>query len=409
MRAAIFLALSISLLIGAQAPVTAADMISALGAKSFATQSVVAGAKAPAHTSTNTSANPSTNASANAGSDSDDSTQDAYPRVTAIEQAILGQTFAYEPLPTRLERMERKAFNKVSDSDDLSGRTDALYDYADKVLHKNPFKAEYSSETAADQRLDGGSDDSSSGGTGASSDDGSSGGGSDYPHVTALEKTILGEAHTGDPLADRLSRMETKAFGKASTEMDLSDRTDALEKYAEKKLGMKPFGGEGRASMGDAGAGSGAGPGAGGSSRSARLGTLAAVGNTLLNMTGLGMMGMPGFGGMTPPQSAAPEQSLEAQKVEQQLEDPLLKSPTPPPASAKMLTKIGWCEIRVFGHTSAKMHMLDRLNQLNLKLNFDPGKTGLDLMDHIDGLMKLAESQKPADQSVGALPATAAQ
>lgn len=409
MRAAIFLALSISLLSGAQAPVTAADMISALGAKSFATQSVMAGAKAPANTSANPSTNASTNASANAGSDSDDSTQDAYPRVTAIEQAILGQTFAYEPLPTRLERMERKAFNKVSDSDDLSGRTDALYDYADKVLHKNPFKAEYSSETAADQRLDGGSDDSSSGGTGASSDDGSSGGGSDYPHVTALEKTILGEAHTGDQLADRLSRMETKAFGKASTEMDLSDRTDALEKYAEKKLGMKPFGGEWRASMGDAGAGAGAGPGAGGSNRSARLGTLAAVGNTLLNMTGLGMMGMPGFGGMTPPQSAAPEQSLEAQKVEQQLEDPLLKSPTPPPASAKMLTKIGWCEIRVFGHTSAKMHMLDRLNQLNLKLNFDPGKTGLDLMDHIDGLMKLAESQKPADQSVGALPATAAQ
>lgn len=391
MRAANFLALSILLLSGAQAPAPAAETISAFCAKMVATQSVATAA-----------VKPSTNASANASSDSGDSTQDAYPRVTAIEQAILGQTFAYEPLPTRLERMERKAFNKVSDSDDLSGRTDALYDYADKVLHKNPFKAEYSSETAADQRLDGGSDDSSSSGTGASSDDGSSGGGSDYPHVTALEKTILGEAHTGDQLADRLSRMETKAFGKASTGMDLSDRTDALEKYAEKKLGMKPFGGEGRAAMGDAGAG------AGGSNRSARLGTLAAVGNTLLNMTGLGMMGMPGFGGMTPPQSAAPEQSLEAQKVEQQLEDPLLKSPTPPPASAKMLTKIGWCEIRVFGHTSAKMHMLDRLNQLNLKLNFDPGKTGLDLMDHIDGLMKLAESQKPSEQSVGSLPAPAA-
>lgn len=395
MRAANFLALSILLLSGAQAPAPAAETISAFCAKMVATQSVATAA-----------VKPSANASANASSDSGDSTQDAYPRVTAIEQAILGQTFAYEPLPTRLERMERKAFNKVSDSDDLSGRTDALYDYADKVLHKNPFKAEYSSETAADQRLDGGSDDSSSSGTGAGSDDGSSGGGSDYPHVTALEKTILGEAHTGDQLADRLSRMETKAFGKASTGMDLSDRTDALEKYAEKKLGMKPFGGEGRAAMGDAGAGAGAG--AGGSNRSARLGTLAAVGNTLLNMTGLGMMGMPGFGGMTPPQSAAPEQSLEAQKVEQQLEDPLLKSPTPPPASAKMLTKIGWCEIRVFGHTSAKMHMLDRLNQLNLKLNFDPGKTGLDLMDHIDGLMKLAESQKPSEQSVGSLPAPAA-
>ncbi|MBX9949747.1 MAG: hypothetical protein K2Y39_11325 [Candidatus Obscuribacterales bacterium] len=398
MRAAIFLAFSISLLSTAGAPAKASETNSALG-KAVSVQSV---------------ASAGANAAANTDVDSSDSTADAYPRVTAIEQTILGQTFAYEPLPTRLERMERKAFNKVSDSDDLSARTDALYDYADKTLHKNPFKAEYSSDAAADKRLDGGDSDGGSGGENAAYGSGSegaggeSGGGSDYPHVTALEKAILGESHAGDQLSDRLSRMETKAFGNPTTGQDLSDRTDALEKYAEKKLHMKPFGAEGRAIADNSS------QEAGQSSRTQGLSKLAAVGNTLLNMTGFGMMGMPGFGGgmgmpgagvMNAGQSPAPEQSLQAQKIAQQLDDPLLKSATPPPASAKLLTKVGWCEIQVFGQANAKMHLLDRLNQLNQTLNFDPGKTGLDLMDHIDGLMKLAETRKSSGQSVGTVPA----
>lgn len=391
MRAAIFLAFSISLLSNSWAPATASPAVS-LSGKAFSVQSVAtAGASAAANTE----------------GDSGDGTPDAYPRVTAIEQTILGQTFAYEPLSTRLERMERKAFNKASDSDDLSARTDALYDYAEKTLHKNPFKSEYSSEAAADQRLDGGDSDNSSSGGGAAAGSGS-GGASDYPHVTALEKEILGETHTGDQLADRLSRLETKAFGKPSNGQDLSDRTDALENYAEKKLHVKPFGAEGRAAMDSSS------PEAGPSSRTAGLSKLAAVGNTLLNMTGFGMMGTPGFGGgmgmpgsgvMNAGQSPAPEQSLQAQKIAQQLDDPLLKSATPPPASAKLLTKVGWCEIQVFGQANAKMHLLDRLNQLNQTLNFDPGKTGLDLMDHIDGLMKLAETRKSSGQSVGTVPA----
>lgn len=384
MRAAILVAFSFSLLSSAQVPVIACETALALGAKAALMQSAAA-----------------------AGNDPGDSTQDAYPRVTAIEQTILGQTFPYEPLPTRLERMERKAFSKASDSDDLSARTDALYDYAEKTLHKNPFKAEYSSEAAADQRLDGGDSDDGSGAGG-----GATGSTSDYPHVTALEKEILGESHAGEPLADRLSRMETKAFGNPSTGQDLSDRTDALERYAEKKLHMKPFGAEGRTAM-DASSPEGGQP-----NRSAGLSKLAAVGNTILNMTGFGMMGggmgMPGFGGMPGAgvmnagqnSGQGPEQTLEAQKIEQQLEDPLLKSPTPPPASAKLLTKVGWCEIKVFGQTYAKLHLLDRLNQLNQRLNFDPGKTGLDLMDHIDGLMQLAQSQK-TPQSVGSLSAPA--
>lgn len=380
MRAAIFLALFISLFPSAHAPAKAAETISACGAKAVATQSVAsAGANSPASDD----------------NDLGNSAPDSYPRVSAIEQSILGQTFANEPLPTRLDRMERKAFGKASDSDDLSARTDALYDYADKTLHKNPFKAEYSTEAAADKRLDGGDSDDASSGSGTS-------GMTDYPHVTALEKAILGESYPNDQLADRLSRLETKAFGKPTTGQDLSDRTDALERYAEKKLNMKPFGGGKRASSDNS---SPEAPGQ--SNRASGMAKLAAVGNTLLNMTGLGMMGngmgMPGYGGMYVNQGSAPapEQSVEARKVEQQLDDPLLKASTPPPESAKLLTKVGWCEIQVFGQANAKMHLLDRLNQLNQSLSFDPGKSGVDLMDHIDALVKLAQSRKQPAQSAG--------
>jgi len=40
---------------------------------------------------------------------------------------------------------------------------------------------------------------------------------------------------------------------------------------------------------------------------------------------------------------------------------------------------------------------------LNQTLKFDPGKSGVDLMDHIDSLMKLAQSQKKQTQTVGSL------
>lgn len=393
MRAAVFLALSISLLSDTQSPAWGAVNPSPSAGNAAGIQlSNAAG----------------TNTASDQGGQAEGAT-DAYPRVTAIENTILGQTFAYEPLPTRLERMEKKAFGKPSQSDDLGERTDALYDYAQNVLHKNPFASEYSSDAAADQRLDGGDSDGGSS-AGSSATGGSSGGASDYPHVTALEKAILGQTYTSDQLADRLSRMESKAFGSPATAQDLSDRTDALEKYAEKKLHMKPYGAEERAAMDSASPG---GPGQSGS-RGQGVSKLAAVGNTILNMAGLGMMGggmgMPGFGGMpgvggvNVRQRTVPtaDQTMEAQKIQQQLEDPLLKASTPPPSSAKLLTKVGWCEIQVFGQTAATSHLLDRLNNLNQTLSFDPGKKGVDLMDHIDELVKLAQAKR-SPQSVGAL------
>lgn len=70
---------------------------------------------------------------------SDDGTPPAdYPHITALENEILGQSFVGQPLPTRLSRLEQKAFGAPS-TGPLINRTDALEQYAEKTLHKKAF------------------------------------------------------------------------------------------------------------------------------------------------------------------------------------------------------------------------------------------------------------------------------
>jgi hypothetical protein len=64
-----------------------------------------------------------------------------YPRVTALEGAILGLTYETQPIGERLARMEMKAFGARSQSDDLSERTDQLDQYAQVRLHVKPLAA----------------------------------------------------------------------------------------------------------------------------------------------------------------------------------------------------------------------------------------------------------------------------
>ena len=55
-----------------------------------------------------------------------------------------------------------------------------------------------------------------------------------YPRVTELEKHMLGTNYPNEALPDRLTRLETKAFGKPSTSTDLAQRVDALDQYADR-------------------------------------------------------------------------------------------------------------------------------------------------------------------------------
>jgi len=87
-------------------------------------------------------------------------------------------------------------------------------------------------------------------------------------------------------------------------------------------------------------------------------------------------------------------------------DDPLVNASTPPPPEAKMLTKVGWCEVQVLGHTCsefglvsaslpwAQMHLSERLKQLSRKLNFEPEKSGIQLMDDVDALVKYVSANK---------------
>ncbi len=54
-----------------------------------------------------------------------------------------------------------------------------------------------------------------------------------YPRVTELEKDMLNVTYVHEPLPQRLSRLESKAFGKPSKSNDLCARVDDLDEYAE--------------------------------------------------------------------------------------------------------------------------------------------------------------------------------
>jgi hypothetical protein len=229
--------------------------------------------------------------------------------------------------------------------------------------------------------------------------------------VKALEQGILGQTYAGQPLADRLSRMEVKAFGSAHNDVDLSDRTDALETYAQKKLHIKPL----AALQGDNS--TSAAPGQSG-------GLLAKVGQTLLGMAvpnvnglggtfgkggglgygggGLGGSGM-GYGPMGNTLGGGGGRRQAAQKEENtdppvpvNKDDPAVFQMNPPDASSRLLIKVGWCEVRVFGHTFPNLHLPERLGQLNKELQFEPGKSNIQLMDDIGLMIKAVQSRKPS-------------
>jgi len=370
---------------------------------------------------------------------------DAYPHIGALEKAILGQTYVGQTLTQRLARMETKAFGKVSTDPDLSQRTDNLEDYSQKTLHQKAWGAgsaadleEREAAGGSESAVAGGGASSAGAGAGNSaSSDGADGGEpqsppTEYPHITNLEKEILGQTYPGQPLPDRIARMETKAFGKASTIQDYSERTDALEAYAQKKLHAKPFVQEQRqqaeAAGGTAVGGNGGGQSGGQSSAQSKIFSI--VGNSLLSMAGVGRMGMagpmgmmggnpvfgqgmgggmmPGFGGVRMRQKQQQDTQTSPTQQEAHPDDPAVNAATPPPTDAKMLTKVGWCEVQLFGHTFSNLHLPDRLKQLNQELNYAPGKSAIQLMDDAGGLIKAVQARKQGTRAAsGASPTSA--
>lgn len=313
------------------------------------------------------------------------SESDSYPRVTALENAILGQSHAEEKLQARLARMESKAFGAASSKSSFGDRTDALEQYAEQKLHKKLFPEDPDNEIADD----------------SSAPNATSAGSGQYPRITALEQAILGKTNTTQELPARLAQMETKAFGKSSSNPDLSQRTEALEGYAEKTLHKKPLLPKNNTAAATTSQGS-------------------RIPAQLLSMVGTSLLGMTGFGGlgalplMAPALVSRMNQSsasgnksssdLTEQPVSTRPEDPVIESSDPPPPTAKLITKVGWCEVQLFGQTYTSMHLAERLGQLNRTLHYKPGKTGINLMDDIGGLIQAVLDQRKPEQSIGSNP-----
>lgn len=328
-------------------------------------------------------------------SNSNAAASESYPRVTALESAILNQTYTTDQLSERLARMEVKAFGKASSNDDFGERADLLQQYVEKTLHKKWVSAESSSEQQeVDDKLFVKSP--TQGGSPVQAENPAGNSQTEYPRLTFLESAILGTTFPSDTPLTRLNRLEMNCFGHPSYNSDLSLRTEALETYADKKLHKKPLLDQERSRQAASQSGE-SGPG-----HAKQIATM--LGTTLLGMAGLPIIpsmmpsnqrrkGQAANGSHSSNQAEAQNGNAQA-KIRQ--DDPIISSSTAPPPTAKLNSKVGWCEMRTFGQIHPEMHLPERLTQLNRTLNFAPNKAGLALMDDVPAMIKAAElRQKP--------------
>ena len=225
-----------------------------------------------------------------------------YPRVTEIEQQLLGKTYEKDPLTTRVTRLETKQFGKASPQDDLADRLDRL----DKFITPKTQMATDDNRDSDDPS--GGSpniaratpsanSNSSASAVGANGASGhvstdsqySASDYGNYPRVTELEQQFLGTTYVKDPLPVRIARLETKKFGKTTPDAELCDRIDRLDKLANPKQNSR---------MADSDQDSSS-SGGNGNSNSNKNSKASSIGRSLLGMLGGAMGGgMGGLGGM---------------------------------------------------------------------------------------------------------------
>lgn len=79
-----------------------------------------------------------------------------YPRVTALEQKILGKTYEKDPLPVRVARLETKQFGKATPGDDLADRLDRLDNAVDPHHNALATDGPASSDQGGSQSQSGG-------------------------------------------------------------------------------------------------------------------------------------------------------------------------------------------------------------------------------------------------------------
>jgi len=153
------------------------------------------------------------NSSGSGSSNSSSSTSSAaipgasYPRVDALEELLLGQTNKTTSLEKRLGQLEKKAFGRTSNSDDMSARTDALEQYWQKSL-----------SPALNQKYD--------------------------TALSQLETQVIGQSYPAKPMIERLQTLEGIVFPNdpPDTHSPIKDQLETLANAVQisQKQGRRP-------------------------------------------------------------------------------------------------------------------------------------------------------------------------
>ena len=221
-----------------------------------------------------------------------------------------------------------------------------------------------------------------------------------YPRIGFLEESLLGQSFSSDDPSNRLSRLEKSAFGKTSEELALSDRTDLLQGYVEKKTQRRLFPSKedvGKDSSSPSVVADGEQPTGKSSSVPKFLGMLgSALLGAPLGGAGMGMPGLAGtgFGGIRVRPKEVDASDEKDPVPSSGMEDPVIFRSSPPPPGSKMMITVGWCEMQLFGKTSSELHLPQRLVQLSEALQFKQGSSGIDLMDEIPAMVDAVVAKK---------------
>lgn len=178
----------------------------------------------------------------------------ADPNVPKLETKFFEHTYPKDPLPQRLERIEKMVFGEArtgSDGERLAKLILAVPNLSDVTVGSSsssspastassdaqdvpiaPSKTQDDVPLAPSRRTAKGPDNdvplqSSRKRTAQAPEDVVAG--TKYPQVSAMEQKVLGKDYAAEPVDNRLARLEQKVFGKPSSLTDLSERVDRLK------------------------------------------------------------------------------------------------------------------------------------------------------------------------------------
>lgn len=137
------------------------------------------------------------------------------PELDALERKFFEHTYANDSLTRRLDRLEKLVYGEAKPGADLE-RLRALI-AAVPAPPKTVSRAATTPNTTPRIPTYNKAD------------------ATDYPSVTALEKQMLKQTFSSQPIRTRLERLEIQAFGRPSVASDLSLRVGELQKFARDK------------------------------------------------------------------------------------------------------------------------------------------------------------------------------